>query len=254
MSRWKALPASLDDRAQKLVIQLRWMKDRSGLSLLSLQTKTGYSRSSWERYLNGKALPPREAVEALARVSGADATRILVLHEVAAAVWQPSPTHPLVGAAVEPSVSSEPRRVRRGVLIGAGTAVVLGALLAGLLVTAPWNGGSSGENTTGTARAPSSAAPFVYHPGKTYPCPLQRQKGQLYAGHSTARVKVLGQGSQGWDVVEVQCLLQHDGFDAGGVDGVYGANTARAVKLLQKKAGLYTDGVVGRHTWQVLRK
>ncbi|WP_405828169.1 peptidoglycan-binding protein [Streptomyces sp. NBC_01176] len=49
-------------------------------------------------------------------------------------------------------------------------------------------------------------------------------------------------------------MLQHDGFDAGGADGVYGANTARAVKLLQKKAGLYTDGVVGKHTWQVLRK
>ncbi|MGW0801356.1 helix-turn-helix domain-containing protein, partial [Streptomyces sp. NPDC002692] len=52
MSRWKALPTSLDERAQRLVIQLRWLKDRSGLSLTSLQSKTGYSRSSWERYLN----------------------------------------------------------------------------------------------------------------------------------------------------------------------------------------------------------
>ncbi|MFJ4931664.1 peptidoglycan-binding protein [Streptomyces sp. NPDC088736] len=253
MSRWKALPTSLDERAQKLVIQLRWMKDRSGLSLLSLQSKTGYSRSSWERYLNGKALPPREAVEALARVSGVDATRILVLHEVAAEAWQPSPA-PVAGAAVEPTVS-EPRRIRRAVLIGAGTAVVVGALLAGLLVIAPWEDGStSGGSTKGSANAPASAAAFVYHPGKTYPCTLERHKGQLYAGHSTAHIKVLGQGSQGWDVVEVQCLLQHDGFDAGGVDGVYGANTARAVKLMQKKAGLYTDGVVGKHTWQVLRK
>lgn len=255
MSRWKALPPSLDDRAQKLVIQLRWMKDRSGLSLLSLQSKTGYSRSSWERYLNGKALPPREAVETLARVSGVDATRILVLHEVAAEAWQPAPTQ-LVAATSAESPESEPRRIRRTVLIGAVTAaVVLGVLLAALLVTTPWKdaGATSGEAKR-TMTAASSAAAFAYHPGKTYPCTLGRQKGQLYAGHSTAHVRVLGQGSQGWDVVEVQCLLQHDGFDPGGVDGVYGAKTARAVELLQKKAGLYVDGVVGRHTWQALRK
>ncbi|WP_329295606.1 peptidoglycan-binding protein [Streptomyces sp. NBC_01455] len=254
MSRWKALPSSLDDRAQKLVIQLRWMKDRSGLSLLSLQSKTGYSRSSWERYLNGKALPPREALEALARVSGVDATRLLVLHEVAAEAWQPSPTQPVAATSGE-SPAPEPRRIRRTVLIGAGTAVVLGALFAGLLVAAPWkdNGAASGEAKR-TMTAPSSATAFVYHPGKTYPCALERQKGQLYAGHSTAHLRVLGQGSQGWDVVEVQCLLRHDGFDSGGVDGVYGAKTARAVELLQKKAGLYIDGVVGQHTWQALRK
>ncbi|MEU0039644.1 peptidoglycan-binding domain-containing protein [Streptomyces sp. NPDC006333] len=199
--------------------------------------------------LNGKALLPREAVEAfLARVSGVDATKIVVVHEMAAEAWLPSPA-PVAGAAVGPTVS-EPR-----VLIGAGTAVVVGALLAGLLVIAPWEDGcASGESPKGSGNAPSSAAAFIYHPGKTYPCPLEPHKGQLYAGHSTARIKVLGQGSQGWDVVEVQCLLQHDGFDAGGADGVYGANTARAVKLLQKKAGLYTDGVVGKHTWQVLRK
>ncbi|MCX4581419.1 helix-turn-helix domain-containing protein [Streptomyces sp. NBC_01571] len=249
MSRWKALPTSLDERAQKLVVQLRWLKDRSGLSLTSLQSKTGYSRSSWERYLNGRALPPREAVEALAHATGVDATRVLVLHEVAAEAWQP-----VAGTSVEPAVS-EPRGVRPAVLIGTGTVVVLGALIAGLLVAAPWKGGSHMDGSTKEAApASASAAAFVYQPGKTYICPLKRQKGQLYAGHSTARVKVLGQGSQGWDVVEVQCLLQHDGFDPGGVDGVYGANTARAVKLLQKKAGLYTDGVVGLHTWQVLRK
>ncbi|WP_368857606.1 helix-turn-helix domain-containing protein [Streptomyces sp. GbtcB7] len=37
--------------------------------------KTGYSRSSWERYLNGKALAPRQAVEELARVNGVETTR-----------------------------------------------------------------------------------------------------------------------------------------------------------------------------------
>lgn len=201
-----------------------------------------------------KGAAAAEALEALARVSGVDATRLLVLHEVAAEAWQPSPTQPVAATSGE-SPAPEPRRIRRTVLIGAGTAVVLGALFAGLLVAAPWkdNGAASGEAKR-TMTAPSSATAFVYHPGKTYPCALERQKGQLYAGHSTAHLRVLGQGSQGWDVVEVQCLLRHDGFDSGGVDGVYGAKTARAVELLQKKAGLYIDGVVGQHTWQALRK
>lgn len=187
MSRWKTLPTSLDEQAQKLVIQLRWLKDRSGLSLLSHQSKTGYSRSSWERYLNGTALLPREAVEAfLARVSGVDATKIVVVHEMAAEAWLPSPA-PVAGAAVGPTVS-EPR-----VLIGVGTAVVVGALLAGLLVIAPWEDGcASGESPKGSGNAPSSAAAFIYHPGKTCPCPLEPHKGQLYAGHSTARTRCSG--------------------------------------------------------------
>ncbi|WP_030806898.1 peptidoglycan-binding protein [Streptomyces sp. NRRL S-337] len=87
MSRWKGLPETLDHRVRQLVVQLRRLKDHSGLSLASLAAKTAYSKSSWERYLNGKKLPPREAVVALARVCGADPTRLLALHEVAAQAW-----------------------------------------------------------------------------------------------------------------------------------------------------------------------
>ncbi len=70
MQRWKELPDSLDERVRRLVVQLRGLKDHSGLSLSALQTKTGYSRASWERYLNGKVLPPRQAVEELGVLSG----------------------------------------------------------------------------------------------------------------------------------------------------------------------------------------
>lgn len=69
------------------MVQLRRLKDRSGLSLDALAVKTGYSRSSWDRYLNGKALPPQHAVEELARAAGADPVRLLVLHEVAEEAW-----------------------------------------------------------------------------------------------------------------------------------------------------------------------
>ncbi|MHC0434215.1 helix-turn-helix domain-containing protein [Streptomyces sp. O3] len=87
MSRWKGLPDSLDPRARQFVVQLRRLKDHSGLGLAALASKTGYSRSSWDRYLNGKALPPAEAVEALARTCGTDPARLLAEREVAAEAW-----------------------------------------------------------------------------------------------------------------------------------------------------------------------
>ncbi|WP_432264018.1 helix-turn-helix domain-containing protein [Streptomyces griseoflavus] len=88
MPRWKELPDSLDQRVRQLVVQLRRLKDRSGLSLTSLAARTDYSRSSWERCLNGKALPPRHAVEQLARITGTEPTRLLVLYEVAEEAWR----------------------------------------------------------------------------------------------------------------------------------------------------------------------
>ncbi|WP_306278689.1 peptidoglycan-binding protein [Streptomyces malaysiensis] len=268
MSRWRPLPDSLDDRVRQLVVQLRRLKDRSGLGLSSLESKTGYSRSSWERYLNGKALPPRQAVEELARVGGVEPTRLLVLHEVAEAAWRerdaaadvPALSESAPGGSTpgesapggEPSTASAPRS--RSVLIGICAAVALGALLVGLLIAAPWKdggGGGKGAAETRHGAAGSSHGTFAYRPGKTYPCPVKRENGRAYAGYSTTRTAILSQ--PGWEVVEAQCLLRHLGFDPGGADGVYGENTTRAVKRLQKKAGLPTDGIVGPHTWQVLR-
>ncbi|MER6422955.1 helix-turn-helix transcriptional regulator [Streptomyces sp. NPDC001137] len=83
MTRWKELPAGLDDTERQLVAQLRRLKDRAGLSLAALAARTSYSSSSWERYLNGKKPVPRAAAEELAEVCGAPAERLLVLHEVA---------------------------------------------------------------------------------------------------------------------------------------------------------------------------
>ncbi|MCX4882707.1 Scr1 family TA system antitoxin-like transcriptional regulator [Streptomyces sp. NBC_00847] len=87
MSRWRALPAELDSPVRQLVVRLRRLKDHSGLSLRQLAARTGYSPKSWERYLGARSLPPREAVEALARIGGEDPTRLLALQEVAAEAW-----------------------------------------------------------------------------------------------------------------------------------------------------------------------
>jgi peptidoglycan hydrolase-like protein with peptidoglycan-binding domain len=318
MSRWKELPDSLDQRVRQLVVQLRRLKDRSGLSLDALAAKTGYSRSSWERYLNGKALPPRHAVEELARVAGADPVRLLVLHEVAEEAWpQRTASSSSAGAedggeqgargeaaaersgAAEGSAASaegsealeegpgasegepavpgagQPPGVRRPVVLAAVVAAALVGMAAGMLIAAPWgddDGGgakvrttaqdgplpSSGTTSTGGTNSNNTSTEglgwYVFEPDKSYSCKVRRTSaagGELFAGYSQTRTAVLA--GPGWDVVEAQCLLGHHQLEPGIVDGVYGQQTIAAVMRLQKKAGLPADGVVGPHTWQVLR-
>ncbi|NJP72778.1 peptidoglycan-binding protein [Streptomyces sp. C1-2] len=190
MSRWTELPESLDQRVRQLVIQLRRLKDRSGLSLVSLAVRTSYSRSSWERYLNGKALPPRKAVEELATVARGDPTRLLVLHEVAEEAWrqQTAPSSPPAGAdsdavreardgtatepsgtttdAVVPAETSEateptskpsvnPPAKSPGVRVPVALAAVVAAALvgmgAGMLITGPWDHDDGGRDGVRTA-------------------------------------------------------------------------------------------------------
>lgn len=87
MAPWKALPEHLDPQAGRLVDRLRRLKDATGLSFTALATRTSYSRSSWERYLNGRKLPPADAVTELAVLAGADPDRMLALHTLAAQTW-----------------------------------------------------------------------------------------------------------------------------------------------------------------------
>jgi transcriptional regulator with XRE-family HTH domain len=51
----------------RLTAGLRELRARTGLSLAALSERTAYSKSSWERCLNGKSLLPREAVQDLCR-------------------------------------------------------------------------------------------------------------------------------------------------------------------------------------------
>lgn len=67
------------DARQLLLAEMRRMKDASGLSFGRLAGRTHYSRSSWERFLNGKQLPTRVAVEQLAAAVGEESTPLLAL-------------------------------------------------------------------------------------------------------------------------------------------------------------------------------
>ncbi|WP_165945137.1 helix-turn-helix transcriptional regulator [Micromonospora sp. KC723] len=61
------------------MVELRFLKDNASLSLTRLGQRTSYSRSSWERWLNGKQLPPRQAVESMSAVCGGDSGRLVAL-------------------------------------------------------------------------------------------------------------------------------------------------------------------------------
>ncbi|MFG3148668.1 helix-turn-helix domain-containing protein [Streptomyces sp. NPDC048243] len=71
----------------RLASELRALRERTGLSLSGLAAKTAYSRSSWERYLNGKALPPRQAVRELCLLAGEPEGRALALWEITESGW-----------------------------------------------------------------------------------------------------------------------------------------------------------------------
>lgn len=58
--------------------------------------------------------------------------------------------------------------------------------------------------------------------------------------------------TRGDGVRSLQTRLQALGFAAGTVDGVYGPQTAHAVRQFQASKGLVPDGEVGRITWKAL--
>ena len=62
----------------------------------------------------------------------------------------------------------------------------------------------------------------------------------------------LRQGSRGSLVSDLQRELTEAGFSTGGVDGVFGAHTASALKQFQAAHHLTVDGVAGRQTWTSL--
>ena len=63
---------------------------------------------------------------------------------------------------------------------------------------------------------------------------------------------LLKKGAKGGAVWAMQTLLTDRGFNTLGVDSDFGNNTFAAVKLFQKKNGLYADGECGALTWEKL--
>jgi len=270
MARWRTLPAGLDPAIARFVVELRELKDTSGRTLKELADDTGYSSSSWERYLSGRSLPPRAAVEALARIAGGDVVRLLACFEMAVHASQsqqagvpetgtsdaaPDGTpaagtvaalcEPDADAGAEPGADAAEHRPRVGWrrIITLGGAAALGAVIT-LLAVQPSQGA--------VACSPAPTRIAVPKP-VTYTCAYSRKAGLWYAGNSTTNTQQLVVDMSGPNVAELQCLLQRTGITPGGIDGQFGPLTELAVIQAQKKFHLDIDGQVGPHTWTALR-
>ncbi|MEV0578603.1 peptidoglycan-binding protein [Streptomyces sp. NPDC050392] len=260
MSRWRQLPAELDPDVRHLIVRLRKLKDRSELSKHRLAARTGYSARSWQRYLNGRSLPPREAVESMARVGGDDPHRLLVLHEIAAQRWSQG----RVGTAAaedssptpEHTPTEQPPQGRHLRVVVAAAAVVTAlsvttALLLAVRLTearAQIADQRSDVSATAVATVSESMVPVIYT------CELEQRDGRWYAGLSRTTDTLLSNTQVGLEVAEAQCLLQRAGSEPGEIDGIFGPKTRRAVERLQKRSELIVNGVVDPPTWQALRE
>ncbi|MET7690299.1 peptidoglycan-binding protein [Streptomyces sp. NPDC005483] len=275
MPRSRTLPAELDPSARQLVTRLRLLKDHSELTMRQLATKTGYSAKSWERYLGGMSLPPREAVETLARITGTDPVPLLALHEIAAdfrdgrrarpAVQrkdeqrerdQEQPARPTTPHTTPPAASTAPTSPRPSepapgriphLALIAGLAALAVALSAVLLLVLRLDDGGSQAVVTGPPRTTAASPP------PSYTCRITRVGGRWSAGINKGRDTEIGYGAGGADVAEAQCLLRRAGISPGGIDGMFGPLTLRAVKTFQARAGLTVDGMLGPRSWKALR-
>ncbi|MCQ8774414.1 helix-turn-helix domain-containing protein [Streptomyces telluris] len=243
--RWRTLPESHSRAGKEFVAALREVKDRSGLSLTALASRTPYSRSTWERYLNGRTLPPVRAVEALARAVGVDAEPLLRLRTAAEPVW--CAVEGGVRAAAgdggpEQSAGHDGRKgdaINVPALAAAVTAVLVSAAVSvGLILVGP---SGSPENATADQAV------------DRYSCRYVRQGGLMYAGNSTTVSQLLGVFSAGPAVAEMQCLLRRRGVDIGVIDGRFSESTARQVAREQRRGGIDGYGGVDAETWALLR-
>ncbi|MFI5683590.1 helix-turn-helix domain-containing protein [Streptomyces sp. NPDC051636] len=84
------MPDELDPQVKEFAGQLRRLVDRGGLSIAALADRTGYSKTSWERYLNGRLLAPKGAIIALAEVTGTHPVHLTTMWELAERAWSRS--------------------------------------------------------------------------------------------------------------------------------------------------------------------
>ena len=181
MTDWKPLPQELHPDVRRLVAELRQLKDRSALSLVALARRTLHSKSSWDRYLNGKSMPPRQAVLGLGELAGAEPARLGVLWDHAMTAWREGDTStgraepgaepgaassPAPGAAVAGAAAADKPSRRRSALTGPGrrrtVAVVLSGLLVcgglGGLIAATQGGHRTASTADGSGRTTDAAA------------------------------------------------------------------------------------------------
>ena len=71
---------------------------------------------------------------------------------------------------------------------------------------------------------------------------------------SSLSYPTLRRGSRGDKVKYLQYKLLSRFYDPGEIDGIFGSKVENAVKRYQKDRGLVVDGIVGKNTWNRLKK
>ncbi|MBC2874765.1 MULTISPECIES: helix-turn-helix domain-containing protein [Streptomyces] len=153
----------------RLAAALRELRERTGLSLAALGGRTAFSKSSWERYLNGKKLPPREAIEALCALADEPPGRPLALWELAEQRWTGraasapgatgggaagTPVSPPASAGASPDAPADADTGRRPGRRVPGWSLVVGAAALAAAVPLALALLSDEDATTGTAAGP----------------------------------------------------------------------------------------------------
>lgn len=216
MPRWKGLPDELDPQVKEFTGQLRRLVDRSGLSVAAVADRTGYSKTSWERYLNGRLLAPKGAVVALAEVTGASPVHLTTMWELAERSWSRSEMrHDMTMEAIRISQA----RAALGEFgpaagAGGGGARQASGRRAGSATATPGIAGPAGVSPTIPPKAsPRPSTPPSVTPSVSPSVPLQptgRDGGEpSYGGSSAGAGSGSGAGSGpsggagggGWGVV-----------------------------------------------------
>ncbi|MET7567912.1 DUF2690 domain-containing protein [Streptomyces sp. NPDC005492] len=122
------MPDELDPQVSEFASQLRRLVDRSGLSVAAVADRTGYSKTSWDRYLGGRLLAPKGAIIALAEVTGTNPVHLTTMWELAERAWSRSEMrHDMTMEAIRvsqaraalgefgaPPVTAPPTKTRKG--------------------------------------------------------------------------------------------------------------------------------------------
>ncbi|MEU0371361.1 DUF2690 domain-containing protein [Streptomyces sp. NPDC006283] len=175
MPRWKELPEGLDPEVREFMGQLRGLVDRSGLSIAAVSDRTGYSKTSWERYLNGRLLAPKGAVVALAEVTGTSPIHVTTMWELAERAWSRAEMrHDMTMEAIR---ISQAREALGG---GAGQGAPTAAPRRGTTGPGPRPGPGSGPSDSGwPPMAGASYGPGPNGPvGATAPQRVPQQAGR----------------------------------------------------------------------------
>jgi peptidoglycan hydrolase-like protein with peptidoglycan-binding domain len=80
----------------------------------------------------------------------------------------------------------------------------------------------------------------------------QTLKALGWRGRAMLGQRAVHRGDRGWDVVEVQFLLNRRGYSPGTIDGGFGQGTDTALHRFQRSVGLSADGIAGSHTISAL--